>query len=296
MTIHEASRTLLKSPPELWAECSDAASLMRHLDQFGEIRITRLEPETAVAWEGETASGTVRFEPSGWGTRVILTAEEVDPVVTGGEVVVEPAEVQETAAVAEQEPVVDEPASVEPDEPVTVGEPDEDDEAVTVAEPDEPVALMEPAPPEVIGPAPVSFEPTPRGGFFTRLMARMRGPAPGVAAPNPPVAQPGTRQPVAQPSTSPPFAQPTPQVVQSTPHPEPESERESESEREPTPESEPPMPEPAAQTPAPESPPQTVTPEPPSATIEPPPSPALDALTGALDSLGMAHHRPFSRS
>ena len=53
MTIHEASRTLLKSPPELWAECSDAASLSRHLDQFGEIKITRLEPETAVAWEGE---------------------------------------------------------------------------------------------------------------------------------------------------------------------------------------------------------------------------------------------------
>ena len=74
MTQHEASRTLVKSPPELWAECSDAASLARHLGQFGEIRITRLEPETAVAWEGERASGTVRLEPSGWGTRVTLTA------------------------------------------------------------------------------------------------------------------------------------------------------------------------------------------------------------------------------
>ncbi len=75
MTEHEASRTLVKSPPELWAECSDAASLARHLGQFGEIRITRLEPETAVAWEGERASGTVRLEPSGWGTRVVLTAQ-----------------------------------------------------------------------------------------------------------------------------------------------------------------------------------------------------------------------------
>ncbi len=79
MTIHEASRTLVKSHPELWAECSDAASLARHLDRFGEIRITRLEPETAVAWEGERASGTVRLEPSGWGTRVILTATAVAP-------------------------------------------------------------------------------------------------------------------------------------------------------------------------------------------------------------------------
>src|SRR5207302_6885346 len=74
MTELQASRTLVKSPPELWAECSDAASLARHLGQFGEIRITRLEPETAVAWEGEDVSGTVRLEPSGWGTRVILTA------------------------------------------------------------------------------------------------------------------------------------------------------------------------------------------------------------------------------
>src|ERR1700704_5069820 len=77
MTEHEASRPLVKSPPELWAECSDAASLARHLGQFGEIRITRLEPETAVAWEGAHASGTVRLEPSGWGTRVILTATAV---------------------------------------------------------------------------------------------------------------------------------------------------------------------------------------------------------------------------
>src|SRR5207237_1904239 len=73
---HEASRTLVKSPPELWAECSVAESLARHLaGSFGEIRITRLEPETAVAWEGEDASGTVRLEPSGWGTRVTLTAQ-----------------------------------------------------------------------------------------------------------------------------------------------------------------------------------------------------------------------------
>ena len=72
MTEHQSSRTLVKSAPELWAECSDAASLARHLGAFGEIRITKLEPETAVAWEGTAASGTVRLESSGWGTRVTL--------------------------------------------------------------------------------------------------------------------------------------------------------------------------------------------------------------------------------
>ena len=68
MTQHQTSRTLVKSTPELWAECSDAASLARHLGAFGEIRITKLEPETAVAWEGAAARGTVKLEPSGWGT------------------------------------------------------------------------------------------------------------------------------------------------------------------------------------------------------------------------------------
>jgi hypothetical protein len=83
MTEHEMSRTLVKSLPELWAECSDAESLARHLGRFGEIRITRVEPDSAVAWEGEHASGTVRLDASNWGTRVTLTASpavEVAPV------------------------------------------------------------------------------------------------------------------------------------------------------------------------------------------------------------------------
>jgi hypothetical protein len=70
----EAKRTLVKSPPELWAELSDIAALARHLGEFGEIRITRTQPETVVEWEGDLASGSVRLEPSGWGTKVTLTA------------------------------------------------------------------------------------------------------------------------------------------------------------------------------------------------------------------------------
>src|SRR6516164_5342888 len=102
MSELEASRTLVKSPPELWAECSDAGSLARHLGHFGgEIRITRLDPETAVAWEGEHARGTVRIEPAGWGTKVILTA-----VALTGE--------RATSAVAPEEPVEPPVASGEP--------------------------------------------------------------------------------------------------------------------------------------------------------------------------------------
>ena len=75
----ECKRTLVKSPPELWAELSDAESLARHLGEFGEIRITRVEPETTVAWEGERASGTVEIEPSGWGTKVRFVVEAPEP-------------------------------------------------------------------------------------------------------------------------------------------------------------------------------------------------------------------------
>jgi hypothetical protein len=69
-----ASRTLVKSPPELWNEVSEVEALARHLGELGEIKITRVEPEHTVAWEGERARGTVSLEPSGWGTTVTFTA------------------------------------------------------------------------------------------------------------------------------------------------------------------------------------------------------------------------------
>jgi hypothetical protein len=103
-----AQRTLVKSPPELWAEISDVSTLARHLGEFGEIRITRLEAETTVVWEGDTARGTVELEPSGWGTKVTITAEavavEVDvevEVEVEYEVEPEPAPEPEPEAVAE---------------------------------------------------------------------------------------------------------------------------------------------------------------------------------------------------
>ena len=103
--MHSAQRTLVKSPPELWSELSDPDGLARRLGTFGEIRITRLEPEATVAWEGDGARGTVRLEPAGWGTRVTLTAEldERDA----------PAEAAE-AAEAERAAAAGQPAEAEP--------------------------------------------------------------------------------------------------------------------------------------------------------------------------------------
>src|SRR5437870_1471051 len=74
MRASTVRRTLIRSTPELWAEISDVSSLGRHLGEFGDIRITRLDEEAAVAWESDTATGEVTLEASGLGTRVTLTA------------------------------------------------------------------------------------------------------------------------------------------------------------------------------------------------------------------------------
>jgi len=46
MISSEVQRTLVKSPPELWAELSDPAALARHLGELGEIKIIRIEPRS----------------------------------------------------------------------------------------------------------------------------------------------------------------------------------------------------------------------------------------------------------
>ena len=72
-------RTLVKSPPELWAELSDIALLGRLLEApCGEIVITRSRPEQSLAWVGTRTSGTVELATAGWGTRVRLTAQVDD--------------------------------------------------------------------------------------------------------------------------------------------------------------------------------------------------------------------------
>jgi hypothetical protein len=114
--LSEAQRTLVKSPPELWAELSEPDSLARHLSEFGEVRLTNSVPETKIEWEGEDSlSGTVKLAASGWGTKVTLTAlrEQLPQHETPGPVEVEPLVAAEPEPLAKLEP---EPlAEVEPD-------------------------------------------------------------------------------------------------------------------------------------------------------------------------------------
>jgi hypothetical protein len=240
----EVQRTLVKSPPELWAELSDPTTLARHLGELGEIRIVRTEPDRAVDWEAaaadgaQAASGRVEIEPSGWGTRVTLTASRA---------IVAPAPEPEPEADAEAEPEV----KAKPEPEATVME-----------------VALDPGPPEVEAdpepaPEPQIAELAPRRGFFARLFRRRKG-----ARPEPAAAQPET-EPAAETETEPATAEPEPEPIAEVEIAEPEAT---------APEPETPAPEPDISAELAELEEQTTA-----------------VLTGVLDRLGAAHHRPFSR-
>jgi hypothetical protein len=143
-------RTLVKSPPELWAEISDDDALARHLGGFGEIRITRREDETTVAWEGDRGRGTVELEPSGWGTKVTLTAQVADAppaAAPAGEAAREPGDAARHAVDAAGDAVDAAPGSTAAHQPHAESAPDR-------------------------------AGPPPRVGFFARLFRRRARPAP----------------------------------------------------------------------------------------------------------------------
>jgi hypothetical protein len=199
-----ATRRLVKSPPELWAELSSADALGRHLAEFGDIRITRVKPETTVAWEGERASGTVELTPTGWGTKVMLTAT---PAKT-------PAAAASSAPAAVAPPVGPPPSEAKP-------------------------ARIE-LRPQPARPAPQP-PPEEHRGFFARLFRKRAtvsaaakplapraeaepfggdalAPAAGIPGPPPPGPAPSPPTPAPQPAPIPP---PAPDPVPPTPVPQP---------------------------------------------------------------------------
>ena len=80
MRAYEVSRTLVKSPPELWAEleggCLESA--------VGEVEVEPMQAERALKWTAAGASGGALLEPSSWGTKVTLTAEVEEQVAQAG--------------------------------------------------------------------------------------------------------------------------------------------------------------------------------------------------------------------
>jgi hypothetical protein len=283
-----AKRTLVKSPPELWEELSEVERLAKHLGAFGEITITKLEPEHTVAWEGESASGTVSIEPSGWGTKVTLRAElpEADE------------------AEPEPEPAPEPAAATEPETAAA--------EAQHVAGPSVPLCVepeTEPAPEPEAAPVAETADEAPRRGFWGWLFRRRTEPPSSVATPlaSEPEPEPVAAQPepvAAQPEPEP-VAEAAPEPVATEPEPvaEPKPEPVAEPRPEPVAETKPepaatepqPGPEPLADEPEPEPAPLAAQPDALGNGAPLDPERARVILDEALDTLGAAHHRPFSR-
>ncbi|MEA2225277.1 MAG: hypothetical protein QOE67_559, partial [Solirubrobacteraceae bacterium] len=202
MVSSEVQRTLVKSPPELWAEISDPASLARHLGEFGEIRITRVEPEQRVEWEAGDTSGSVVIKPSGWGTKVKLTVNReltqlddaadtpsgvstddlADADADAGATLAEPgreaADDLHVGAAArpereELEIVQHEMAGFEDAESEMPGHEDAERE-MTAPEDAKPEAELDVAEPDSQDEAAEPPAPEPRRGFFARLFGRRR--------------------------------------------------------------------------------------------------------------------------
>jgi hypothetical protein len=80
MASVEVSRTVVKSPPELWEELQGD----RLGDALGGAEVRPKEAERELSWQADGAKGTALLEPSSWGTKVTLTAEVEEQVATVG--------------------------------------------------------------------------------------------------------------------------------------------------------------------------------------------------------------------
>jgi hypothetical protein len=279
MVSSEVQRTLVKSPPELWAELSDPAALARHLGELGEIRIVRTDPESTVEWAAENTTGTVSIKPSGWGTKVTLSVTR---------------EMPEAAAQPQAPPETEAPGPGVAAEPVTIAG------ATSEAEPTalgteteaETTAKPEPAPETAdvphIEPQPES-EPDPRRGFFARLFGRRRK----TELP-PSFGQPDAFAAVTNALAPETFAAEHPFAVVPSVQPAPAQPAPEQTAPDPPPASDPAAPEPIArdiQTAQADGIPAEL-----MAAEEAGAEEVTAVLTAVLDRLGAAHHRPFSRS
>lgn len=311
----EVQRTLVKSPPELWAELSSLEGLTRHLGELGEIRITAVEPERKVEWETEDASGVVQLKQSGWGTKVVLTvtrqtgrAPEDEPEADASIELEPQTPVQPTTDA--QEPVADAEESETDARPEQITEPEPQIETeATQIEPEkgvpaaEQTAIQEPeqAPesePETV-PSLTQESSEPRRGFWARLFRRR---AKAVQATDPePAQEPELQSAQAVQSQPAQTDEPDPPLQPAPDSTGLELERDSheangESEGEAVTDASAPEHAQPSEIPA-----STPAEEAPDITAELARAEELLAeqttamLSAILDRLGAAHHRPFSR-
>jgi hypothetical protein len=80
MASVEVSRTLVKSPPELWEELQGECIG----EALGGAEVRATKPEKELSWRASGSTGRAVLEPSSWGTKVTLTAEIEEQVASVG--------------------------------------------------------------------------------------------------------------------------------------------------------------------------------------------------------------------
>jgi hypothetical protein len=279
MPAFEVSRTLVKSPPEVWAELEKAERLA---ELFGDdaIKITRTEPDKAIEWQGTDAHGRIEIQGSSWGTKVRLTTEIDQPVAGEVEQIEAEAEVlvaQRAIESTSQSPGDPQPAAATVPEPA-VAETAPEIEAETVVEPAPDTTPVVDAAKNSEPSTSESDAAEPLEAKTASLWQRLKSMFNSEIAIEPPAADELLAD------------QPQPEA---TPTVEPEAVIEPQAEASPDAviESEPvPDPEPIAADAAPAAPDQEPEPTPAPA---PEPIDYEQRMTALLDHLGSAHKRPF---
>jgi hypothetical protein len=296
----EVKRTLVKSPPELWSELSDPQSLARHMGDLEDVRIVSSEPESTLEWEAQNASGSVLLEPTGFGTKVVLSLTRKSPQASAT-VELEPDGDEHGAGAPESQlaEATSEPQLAEPTPEPPPAEPE-----ASISEPQTYAVELEPIVEQEIETdeqEPALAQPVPerKPGFFARLFRRRRAErdeatGQGLLQEQELLEEPGapaipelTTKPEPEPGMiAPEEPEQTAAIPERRPEPEPTFETIASVE-----------PEPAASIESIDSQPQdTSDVSADLATLEAEMEEQDAALlTAALDRLGAAHHRPFSR-
>ncbi len=188
MISTEVQRTLVKSPPELWAELSDQESLARHLGELGEVRITRTEPETRIEWQAGDTSGTVLLKASGWGTKVKFTVDREMPAPDPQTAPAVEPPAEEAAPAEASSPPAPVPSEREAEPEAETGpehEPEPVPQAAATPEPRAAAVAPRATPEQQDAGGPIAGATTEsqperieRRRFFARLFSRRRGEAP----------------------------------------------------------------------------------------------------------------------
>ncbi len=166
-TMKTASRTLVKSPPEVWEQLDHPGRMQGLMcalvGHATEVDVTEREEESMLAWKAIPDDAWIKVEiaEKGWGTNVSVTAENgAEPTKLEGwlDAVIDELATptkrpfQEDSEPKAEQPVTQVPEAPQPeiaavDEPESEPEPEPEPEPVTEAEPEPVAATPAPEPP-----------------------------------------------------------------------------------------------------------------------------------------------------